>query len=100
MLYMIYREDVADRAALRAAARPGHLVRAPALVDAGRLLLGGPLPAIYSPEPGPAGVVGSLIVGELDSLEDAQAWIDADLYVTQRAFRRVTVRPFQRVLPQ
>jgi uncharacterized protein YciI len=97
---MIYGEDVPDSAAARAAARPAHLVRAQALADAGKLLLAGPLPAIDSADAGPAGMVGSLVVAEFDSLQDAQAWIDADPYVTQGVFRRVTVRPFKQVLPQ
>ena len=99
MLYMIYGEDVPDSAARRAAARPAHLVRAQALVDAGRLVIAGPLPAIDSPDPGPAGVTGSLILAECDSLQAAQAWIEADPYVTQGVFARVTVKPFKQVLP-
>jgi uncharacterized protein YciI len=99
MLYMIYGEDVPDSAPRRAAARPAHLLRAQALADAGKLVLAGPLPAIDSPDPGPAGIAGSLIVAEFASLEAAQAWIDADPYVTEGVFARVTVRPFKQVLP-
>jgi uncharacterized protein len=99
MLYMIYGEDVPDSGPRRAAARPAHLLRAQALADAGKLVLAGPLPAIDSPDPGPAGIAGSLIVAEFASLEAAQAWIDADPYVTEGVFARVTVRPFRQVLP-
>jgi uncharacterized protein YciI len=97
MLYMIYGEDALDSAARRAAARPAHLEHIQALVDAGRIVLAGPLPAIDSPDPGPAGVTGSLIVGEFDSLTAARAWIEADAYVTQGVFARVTVKPFKQV---
>jgi uncharacterized protein YciI len=38
-------------------------------------------------------------VGEFESLEAARAWIDADPYVTQGVFARVTVKPFKQVLP-
>jgi uncharacterized protein YciI len=69
------------------------------MIDAGRLILAGPLPAIDSPDPGPAGISGSLIVGEFDSLESAKAWIDADPYMTQGVFARVTVKPFKQVFP-
>jgi hypothetical protein len=95
----MYCEDVPDSLPLRAAARPAHLERVQALVDEGRLILAGPLPAVDSPDPGPAGMLGSLIVAEFDSLQAAQAWIDADPYVTQGVFARVTVRPFKQVLP-
>ena len=99
MLYMIYGEDIANSAEGRAAARPAHLTHIQAMIDAGRLILAGPLPGIDSPDPGPAGISGSLIVGEFDSLESAKAWIDADPYVTQGVFARVTVKPFKQVFP-
>ncbi|MFN0039284.1 MAG: YciI family protein [Burkholderiales bacterium] len=99
MLYMILGEDAPDSTAKRAAARPAHLERTNALVADGRLILAGPFPAIDSPDPGPAGMSGSLIVGEFESIEEARAWIDADPYVTQGVFARVTVKPFRKVLP-
>jgi uncharacterized protein len=99
MLYAIIGEDVPGSMEKRMAARPAHLERAQALVAEGRLLLAGPFPAIDSPDPGPAGMSGSLIVAEFDSLEEATAWINADPYVTQRVFARVTVKPFRKVFP-
>ena len=99
MLYAILGEDVPDGQAKRAAARPSHLEHISELVAAGRVILAGPFPAIDSPDPGPAGMTGSLIVAEFDSLEEAQAWIQADAYVTQGVFGQVTVRPFKQVLP-
>ena len=99
MLYMIFGEDAPNSSGKRAAARPSHMARMHEMVDAGRVVLAGPLPAIDSPEPGPAGMAGSLIVAEFESLEAAQAWIDADPYVTQGVFSRVTIRPFKQVLP-
>ena len=99
MLYMIVGEDVPDSAPKRAAARPAHLKRVQELVDQGRLILAGPLPSIDSPDPGPAGMWGSLIVAEFDSLEAARAWIAADPYVTDGVFARTTVNPFKQVYP-
>jgi uncharacterized protein YciI len=99
MLYAIIGEDVPGSQQNRAAARPPHLARIQELADAGRIVLAGPFPAIDSPDPGPAGMTGSLIVGEFESLEAARAWIDADPYVTQGVFARVTVKPFKQVLP-
>jgi len=99
MLYAIIAEDVPDSLPKRAAARPAHLVRIQALVAAGRIILAGPFPAIDAAEPGPAGMSGSLIVAEFDSLEAATDWINADPYVTDGVFARVTVKPFVQVLP-
>jgi uncharacterized protein YciI len=96
---MIYGEDNAGSAAKRAAARPAHLERIQELVDSGRVILAGPLPSVDSPDPGPAGMAGSLIVAEFDSLEAARRWIDADPYVTEGVFAQVTVRPFKQVFP-
>lgn len=99
MLYAIIGEDVPDGQAKRAAARPAHMDHIKELVEAGRIILAGPFPGIDSPDPGPAGMVGSLIVAEFESLEAATAWIDADAYVTQGVFGKVTVRPFRQVYP-
>jgi hypothetical protein len=100
MLYAIVGEDVPNSLAQRLAARPAHLARLLELDGAGRLVLGGPFPAIDSPDPGPAGFSGSLIVAEFDSLASAQAWADADPYVAAGVYARVTVRPFRQVFPK
>lgn len=100
MLYAIIGEDVPDSLEKRLAARPAHLARLSELEAAGRIILGGPFPAIDSPDPGPAGFSGSLIVGEFDSLAAAQAWADADPYVAAGVYARVTVKPFRQVFPR
>lgn len=99
MLYALIGDDAPGSLEKRLAARPAHIDRLKALQDAGRLILAGPCPAIDSPDPGPAGFVGSLIVAEFDSLAEAQAWAAADPYVTEGVFARTTVRPFRQVLP-
>ncbi|RFA27742.1 hypothetical protein CAI21_14040 [Alkalilimnicola ehrlichii] len=99
MYYAIISTDVENSLPLRAQARPAHLQRLEVLRDEGRLLLAGPLPAIDSPDPGPAGFSGSLVVAEFASLEEARAWADADPYVAAGVYRDVTVKPFKRVLP-
>ena len=99
MLYAILGEDVPNSGERRKAARPEHLKRIEQLVADGRVIVAGPFPAIDSPEPGPSGVTGSLIVAEFDSLEDARAWIDADPYVTEGVFANVTVKPFMKTVP-
>lgn len=99
MYYMIHGIDAEDALPARMAARPDHVARLQQLKDEGRLLLAGPLPAIDSPDPGPAGFSGSLIVAEFESLEDAQAWADADPYLAAGAYREARVYPFIKVLP-
>ncbi len=99
MLYTIIGEDLPGTLAARLEARPPHLARLQALQDEGRLILAGPFPAIDSPDPGPAGFSGSLIVAEFASLEDAEAWADADPYIAAGVYARVTIKPFKKVLP-
>lgn len=99
MLYVINGEDVPDSLEKRMTVRPEHLKRIQVLQDAGRLILAGPYPAIDSHDPGPAGFSGSLIVAEFESLEAAQAWANADPYVNAGVYRKVTVKPFKKVLP-
>jgi uncharacterized protein YciI len=99
MLYVFIAEDRAGTLEQRIAARPSHVERLQSLQAAGRLILAGPCPAIDSPDPGPAGFSGSLIVAEFESLEAARAWADADPYVTAGVYEKVTVKPFKKVLP-
>lgn len=99
MWYAVISEDVADSSQRRARAREAHLARLKSLVDEGRLLVAGPHPAIDAEDPGPAGFTGSLVVVDFESLEEAQAWADADPYVDAGVYARVVVKPFKRVLP-
>ena len=99
MLYVIIGEDCADSLDKRLAARPAHVERLQALQADARLILAGPCPAIDSPDPGPAGFSGSLIVAEFPSLADAQAWAEADPYVAAGVYAKVSVKPFKKVLP-
>jgi hypothetical protein len=99
MLYCIIGEDNENSLEKRGQVRPKHLERLNALTDQGRMLLAGPFPAIDSPDPGPAGFTGSMIVAEFESLAAAQAWADADPYIEAGVYKRVTVRPFKKVLP-
>jgi uncharacterized protein len=99
MLYVIEGFDGPDGLARRSSVRPAHLERIQKLLDEGRLVIAGPCPAIDSLDPGPAGFSGSVIIAEFASLNDAQAWADADPYVAAQVYERVLVRPFKRVLP-
>ena len=98
-LYVINGEDVPDSLEKRLAVRSAHLARIETLQQEGRLILAGPYPAIDSPDPGPAGFSGSLIVAEFESLEAAKVWAEADPYVTSGVYAKVSVKPFKKVLP-
>lgn len=99
MWYAIYGKDVADSLERRMKVREAHLARVQALADEGRLLVAGPRPAIDSPDPGPAGFLGSLIVAKFESLDVAEAWANDDPYIHSGAFEAVEVSPFIPILP-
>ena len=99
MWYAIEGYDGTGVLERRLAARAAHLARLQALLDAGRLLLAGPCPAIDAEDPGPAGFSGSIVIAEFESLEAARAWADADPYIEAGVYTRVEVRPFRAVLP-
>lgn len=99
MLYAIMGTDIADSSDKRSQTRPRHLAHLQPLIDAGRVILAGPHPAIDSPEPGPAGMTGSLIVAEFDSLDEAMAWAESDPYAREGVFETVKVKPILQVYP-
>ena len=100
MLYAIMTEDIPNSREKRLAVRDAHMKRMTEMQSAGRLIVSGPCPAIDSPDPGPAGFSGSVIVAEFDSLEAAGEWIAADPYVTSGVFAKVTVKPFRKGFPR
>lgn len=100
MLYSIIGEDVPNSLNDRLEARPAHLARLEVLHNEGRLVLAGPNPSIDSDNPGNAGFSGSVVVAEFATLEDAQAWADADPYVDAGVYQKVTVKPFKQVFPK
>ena len=99
MWYSIYATDVKNSLDKRLANRPQHLKRLQYLLDEGRLLLAGPLPAIDSSNPGSNGFSGSLIVGEFDSLIDAKNWANNDPFVQCGVYEKIEVKPFKKSLP-
>lgn len=99
MLYVIWSQDVEDSLEKRKAARPAHLVRVQALIEQGRLIIAGPMPAIDSNDPGDAGMTGSMIVAEFSSLDAAKSWAEDDPYVHAGVYESVTVKPYIKVLP-
>lgn len=99
MLYAIMSEDNQDSLKKRLAARPSHLERLDRLMQQGRLIVAGPHPALDTEDPGEAGFSGSLIIAEFASLEEAQKWANGDPYLQAGVYRKVTVKPFNKVYP-
>lgn len=99
MWYVIFSQDVENSLERRLSVREKHLARLNDLKDQGRLLVAGPMPAIDSEDPGTAGFTGSTVIAEFNSLEDAQAWADADPYIEAGVYEKVIVKPFKKVLP-
>lgn len=99
MYYMIYSEDVENSLPLRQQARPAHVERLQLLKQQGRLLVAGPLPAVDSLDAPEAGFTGSLVIAEFNTLDEAQAWADADPYIEAGVYAKSTVKPYKIVLP-
>jgi uncharacterized protein YciI len=99
MWYAIMSEDVDNSLAKRMQARPAHLERLQQLKTDGRLFVAGPHPAIDALDPGDDGFTGSLVIAEFSSLTYAQQWADADPYMAAGVYKKVTVKPFKKVLP-
>jgi uncharacterized protein YciI len=99
MLYAIIAEDSPNSLDKRLLNRPAHLARLTELQNQGRLVLAGPMPAIDSIDPGPAGFTGSLIVAEFSDLETAKNWANADPFVGAGVYTNVMVKPFRKTLP-
>ncbi|HIF9086160.1 TPA: YciI family protein [Photobacterium damselae] len=99
MWYVIFSQDVENSLERRMSVREKHLARLKDLQNEGRLLVAGPMPAIDDENPGEAGFTGSTVIADFSSLEDAQAWADADPYIDAGVYEKVIVKPFKKVLP-
>jgi len=99
MYFVIFGRDHPDSADARARARPLHLARLEALEKEGRLLLAGPMPSPDSPDQAAPKMIGSLIVADFPSPEEASAWASLDPYVAAGVYADVEVYPFRKVLP-
>jgi len=95
MWYMIYGVDAIESGEKRSQARPAHLARLQALRDTGRLLLAGPLPD--ETEPGATRMVGSLILADFTSLDEARAWAADDPYTHAGIYRETHIHPWKGV---
>jgi hypothetical protein len=100
MLFVIIAQDIEDSLALRQKTRPAHLARLNQLEQQGRLLLAGPTPNVALDSNGEQGFSGSVIVADFDSLEQANAWAEADPYMQAGVYEYVDVKPFKQAFPR
>ncbi len=99
MYYAIISEDEKDSLATRQSTRPQHLARLEALASENRLLIAGPHPIDDTDTPNSQGFSGSLVVAQFKNLQEAQFWADEDPYQLAGVYKKVTVKPFIKVLP-
>ena len=90
-MFVVIARDGTDEGAKgrRRAARPAHLERSAPLVQRGGILLGG---AILD-EAGE--MVGSVVLFDLPTREDVDAWVAEDPYVTGGVWQEIEVQPFR-----
>lgn len=98
--YAFFCEDAANVLEKRKSIRPAHLARLQILSNENRLLAAGPLTNKDGDNPLVTGIHGSLIIAKFNSLNEAKEWIAADPYVTAEIYQRITVKPFNLVLPE
>jgi len=99
MLYVIIAEDDADPAK-RVSARAAHMERMSRMQDSGRLVISGPCLKSDRDDPATAGISGSVIIAEFETLGAARAWAEADPYAAAGAWSKVTVHPFHKGFPR
>ena len=90
MIFVIIGHDSPDGQEKRKLHRRAHLDRMDLLDQAGQVLLAGPF----------TDRAGSLIVLDMASLEEVQAFLKDDPYVTQGVFNRYEIHPFMQVYPK
>ena len=89
MLFVIIGYDGPNGTKLRPSVRPAHLQNLRPLVEAGRVIVGGPF----------TDGSGSLMVIDFEDEAAANAFANSDPYVKQGVFERVEIRPFRKVVP-
>jgi uncharacterized protein YciI len=89
MLFVIIGYDGPNGAKLRPSVRPAHLQNLRPLVEAGRVIVGGPF----------TDGSGSLMVIDFEDEAAAKAFANSDPYVKQGVFERVEIRLFRKVVP-
>lgn len=99
MYFTIIAEDVLNSAEKRKQNRVAHLQRLHVLNQQGRLLIAGPNIEDEKAEGIQDTYIGSVIVADFESLEDAQKWAETDPYMVAGVYSNIKVKPFLKVLP-
>ena len=94
--FVIIGHDVANSRDQRKITRAEHVQRLQALDREQRLIIAGPTPIEHNKEV----MSGSLIIADFDSLEAAQAWVNAEPYLRDGVYSHVDIRPFIQTLPK
>lgn len=93
--FVIIGHDVANSSDQRKITRAEHVQRLQVLEREQRLIIAGPTPIEHDKE----AMSGSLIIADFDSLEAAQAWVNAEPYLRDGVYSHVDIRPFIQTLP-
>lgn len=91
MLFVIDCQDKPDHLAVRLKNREAHLSYLKDFEQ--QLIMAGPFMDDQN------NMVGSMLIMEFPTLQDAQAFCDADPYGQAHLFERVLIRPWRKVLP-
>ena len=94
--FVIIGHDVANSSEQRLITRAEHVQRLQVLDREQRLIIAGPTPIEHDKE----AMSGSLIIADFDSLEAAQAWVNAEPYLRDGIYSHVEIRPFIQTLPK
>ena len=94
--FVIIGHDVANSSEQRLITRAEHVQRLQVLEREQRLIIAGPTPIEHNKE----AMSGSLIIADFDSLEAAQAWVNAEPYLRDGVYSHVDIRPFIQTLPK
>ena len=89
MQYVVYALDFSDALERRLAVREAHLDGVRRMKAAGTFHLGG---ALLDDE---GRMIGSTMLVEFSTREELDRWLDGEVYVTERVWDRIDVRPFR-----
>lgn len=89
MQYVVHAYDYPDAQERRLAVRERHLEGVRQMKADGTFHLGGALLD-------PAGrMFGSMMLVEFETEDELRAWLDREVYVTERVWERIDVKPFR-----
>ncbi|KPP96421.1 MAG: hypothetical protein HLUCCA01_10990 [Bacteroidetes bacterium HLUCCA01] len=91
MTFLIHAFDHTDAEALnrRMGARDQHLAAARSMHENGSLLIAG---AMLSPD---NTMMGSVVIVEMESLEEVENWLKSEVYITENVWDKVGIYPLK-----